>query len=130
MRSFLAPAGIFSFGIEIPILGLSARSEAGHPLVVAHVGLREVLVEGVGIVEIIGLMVRAEGFVQRIDDLIERSRLAGAEVHDGGFFGLVRQEGGGDDVFDINMIAFLLAPFENSGAVSFHHLEGKLVDHA
>ena len=105
-------------------------AEAGHALMVAHVRLCEVLIKAVGIVEVIGFVISPKRFIEGVHDLIEGGRLPGAEVHDGRCFGLMRHERGGDDIFNVNMIAFLFAPLEDAGPVAFHHLERELIDHA
>lgn len=89
------------------------------------------LVEGVGVVEILGLEVSAEGAVEDGDDVVEGAGGAGAGVVDARFAGSGDgSDGELDDVFDVDEVAALFAEFEYAGILAGFDLLGELVDHA
>src|ERR1700682_1371426 len=64
---------IFHPGFERKLRRITERSP--H---LVQIGLGEILIMGVGIVDVIGLQFRAQTLVQNIDQIVERARLAAA----------------------------------------------------
>src|SRR5678815_106799 len=68
--------------------------------------------------------------VQNRDELVERSRLARAEIVNSALFRLQRAQRSLYNVFHVNEIPFLLAVFENSRALPLFNLPGEMQNHA
>src|SRR5207302_10705174 len=94
------------------------------------IGFGEVLVMGMRILDVIGLKFRSETFIERVDQFVERARLAGAEIVDSALLRFQRENASLDHVFHINEIALLVALFENARPLARLHLLSEMINHA
>src|SRR5205085_3556524 len=79
-----------------------------------EIGFGKVLVMGVGIFDVIGLKFRPETFIERVDQFVERARLAGAEIINSALLGFESENASLGHVFHINECTFLVVLFNNT----------------
>lgn len=90
-----------------------------------------VLVEAVGVLEVLRLQPCAERTVQRLDHLVEGEGMARSAVVDPAPpRGVQRVEGQSHHILHVDEIPLLLAALEHAGPLAGLHLTVELVDHA
>src|SRR3984893_8984097 len=104
---------IFHPGFERKLRRITERAPN-----LVQIGLGEILVMGVGIVDVIGLQFGAQTFVQDIDQIVERARLAAAQVINPALLRLELEDASIDNVFHLNEVALLFSLLENARSLS------------
>src|SRR5207248_3751692 len=89
---------------------------------VRKIGLREMLIMLVRIIDVIRLKICAEAFVEDVDQFVKRTRLAGSEIINPARLRIERADAALYRVLHVNKIALLLAMFENARPLASLHL--------
>jgi hypothetical protein len=88
------------------------------------------LVEWVRVIEVVGIVVCPERFVEKRNDLIERGGAPGSDIIHTAAIGLCGQQSRLHNVFDIHKVALLLPVFKDPRSLARLNLLRQLVDHA
>src|SRR5436189_4797818 len=95
-----------------------------------EISLREILIMRVGIIEVVGLKICAQTFVENLDEFVTRARLARADIVNSAPLSVERLNGAFNSVLHVNEIAFLLAVLKNARSFAGLYLLREMINHA
>src|SRR5438067_1458603 len=116
--------------IADPFFQREARLVTERAARVRQIGLREVLIMRVRVIDVIWSKICAEAFVENIYQFVKRTRLAGPKIINAAGLRIERPGAAFDRILHINKITLLLAMFENALPLTRFHLLREMITHA